>query len=124
MNLAQALRLPSSPTVAFVGAGGKTSALFQLARELKSPVVVTATTHLGVWQIPLADEHIIAKTPDDLQNFSPRGVTLVTGELEGNRTKGLGTDALYWLREEAQKRSIPLLDRSRRLAPEAAQGSR
>ena len=124
MNLAQALRRPPTPTVAFVGAGGKTSALFQLARELKSPVVVTATTHLGVWQIPLADKHIIAKTPDDLQNFSPRGVTLVTGELEGNRTKGLGTDVLYWLREEAQKRSIPLLDRSRWLASEAAQGSR
>ncbi len=109
MKLAQAFRLPSCPIVAFVGAGGKTSALFQLARELDPPVVVTATTHLGVWQIPLADEHIIAKTPGDLQNFSPHGVTLVTGELEGDRTRGLGADTIQWLHEEAGKHSVPLL---------------
>ena len=119
MKLAKALRISSTShpflqlgefeSIAFVGAGGKTTAMFQLTRELQPPVIVSATTHLGVWQIPLADEHIIAKTPDDLQNFSPRGVTLVTGELEGNRTKGLGTDAIHWLHEEAQKHSIPLL---------------
>jgi molybdenum cofactor cytidylyltransferase len=96
-------------TIAFVGAGGKSTALFQLARELRSPVIASATTHLGVWQIPLADEHVIAKTPDDLQNFSPRGVTLVTGELEGNRTKGLGTDTIQWLHENSKGHSIPLL---------------
>jgi molybdenum cofactor cytidylyltransferase len=109
MNLIQALRLPSFATVAFVGAGGKTSALFQLARELDPPVIVAATTHLGAWQIPLADEHIIARTPDDLQNFSPRGVTLVTGELEDDRTMGLEAEAIYRLHEESQKHSIPLL---------------
>jgi hypothetical protein len=68
MKLAQALRLLPSPDlhpghpptsaylgngIAFVGAGGKTTALFQLARELP-PVIVNATTHLGVWQ-SLAD---------------------------------------------------------------------
>jgi molybdenum cofactor cytidylyltransferase len=108
-NLAQALRLSTATTIAFVGAGGKTSALFQLARELAPPVIVTATTHLGVWQIPLADDHVIAKTPDDLQNFSPRGVTLVTGEFEGDRTKGLETDLIKWLHEETRERLIPLL---------------
>lgn len=93
----------------FSGAGGKTTAMFQLARELQPPVIVSATTHLGVWQIPLADEHIIAKTPKDLKKFSPRGVTLVTGELEENRTKGLGAEIIKWLHEESQKLSIPLL---------------
>ena len=47
MNLAQALRLPPASSVAFVGAGGKSTALFQLARELNPPVIITATTHLG-----------------------------------------------------------------------------
>lgn len=108
-KLVQALRLSSAPTIAFVGAGGKTRALFQLARELDSPVVLTATTHLGVWQIPLAEDHVIANTPDDLKNFSPRGVTLVTGEFEGNRTKGLGADTIQWLHEETEKHLIPLL---------------
>jgi molybdenum cofactor cytidylyltransferase len=96
-------------TIAFVGAGGKSSALFQLARELRPPVIVSATTHLGVWQIPLADEHVNVKTPDDLQNFSPRGVTLVTGEFEGDRTKGLGSDTIQWLRENTKEHLIPLL---------------
>jgi molybdenum cofactor cytidylyltransferase len=119
MKLSKALRIPftSYPlpqsgefeTMAFVGAGGKTTAMFQLARELQPPVIVSATTHLGVWQIPLADEHVIAKTPDDLQNFSPRGVALVTGEFEGDRTNGLGFDAIYWVHENSRKHSIPLL---------------
>ena len=53
MNLAQALAplLPGAAgVVAFVGAGGKTSALFHLARELDAEgrsVLVTATTHLA-----------------------------------------------------------------------------
>lgn len=50
MNLADAL-LPLVPAggavIAFVGAGGKTTALFRLARELRPrPVLVTTTTHL------------------------------------------------------------------------------
>ncbi len=59
LTLAQALRLDHRPSripnsefristsVAFVGAGGKTTAMFQLARELTPPVIVTTTTHLG-----------------------------------------------------------------------------
>jgi len=53
MNLAEALLplIPSLPGVlAFVGAGGKTSALFRLARELDAAgrsVLVTTTTHLA-----------------------------------------------------------------------------
>jgi molybdenum cofactor cytidylyltransferase len=109
MNLAQALRLRQPSYVAIVGAGGKSTALFRLARELHPPVIVSATTHLGVWQIPLADEHIIAKKPGDLQNLSPRGVTLVTGEIEGDRTKGLGADALSWLHEFCVANSLPLV---------------
>lgn len=52
MRLAEALlpRIPSgSGGIAFVGAGGKTTAMFRLARELDGrglPVLVTTTTHL------------------------------------------------------------------------------
>jgi molybdenum cofactor cytidylyltransferase len=109
MNLARALRLRQPACVVFVGAGGKTTALFRLARELPPPVIVSATTHLGVWQIPLADEHIIAKKPDDLKNLSLRGVMLVTGEVEGQRTKGLDLDTISWLHEYCEKYSLPLL---------------
>jgi len=120
MDLAKTLRLTQTPTVAFVGAGGKTTAMFQLARALsdgnaeskvegRAPVIVTATTHLGDWQIPLADEHIIVTKLEDLEQFNPRGVTLVTGEFEGDRTKGLERDAISWLREVSERNHIPLL---------------
>ena len=52
MNLNHALRLTPIPCLALVGAGGKTTALFQLARELEPPVIVTATAHLATSQTP------------------------------------------------------------------------
>jgi molybdenum cofactor cytidylyltransferase len=109
MNLAQSLRFSSSPAMAFVGAGGKTTAIFQLARELPSSVIVTATTHLGDWQILLADEHLIVNNLKDLEGFNPRSLTLVTGDFEGDRTKGLGKETISWLREVANSLQTPLL---------------
>lgn len=96
--------------VAFVGAGGKTTAMFQLARELPPPVIVTATTHLGTWQIPLADHHIIAETPGDLGNREFKDVTLVTASLrDDDRVSGVDEDILYWLHASCQEHEIPLL---------------
>lgn len=122
MKLAQALRLNPRPTlpptstnlgeaVAFVGAGGKTTALFQLARELTPPVIVTATAHLGVWQIPLADRHIIASTPAALEaiEHTLSGVILVTGGIKEDRTQPLEEPAIKWLREFCGYHSLPLL---------------
>ena len=59
-SLKDALRIVDFPRIAFTGAGGKTTALFQLSREFSSPVVIATTTHFGVWQIELADKHITA----------------------------------------------------------------
>ena len=140
MNLTRALRLlpPPSPRdtspksfgfggsrggIAFVGAGGKTTALFQLARELAlsgatkgsavegQPVIVTATTHLHVNQIELANSHWIAQKPEDLTQLEDalRGVVLVTGSLDGDRTKGVEKNILFWLREVALNHNLPLL---------------
>ena len=109
MNLLQALRGTQAPTIAFVGAGGKTTAMFQLARQFPSPVIVTTTTHLGVWQIPLADEHVVLTKPVISGQFNPHGVTLVTGEVEGDRVKGPANDVIQWLREVSKESQIPLL---------------
>ncbi len=112
MNLSRALRLDktSRAVICFTGAGGKTAAVFRLARELskQNAVVVTATSHLGAWQIPLADRHIIAKQGDEIQ-ISQNGVTLVTGEIEGSRTKPVDHITLNWLRAESEKQNISLL---------------
>lgn len=120
MNLTNALRLPPMPRLAFVGAGGKTTALFQLARELEPPVIVTATTHLAISQTPLAHQHILIHALTDLNSFEraiPDGVTLITGPFEGDRTSGLSNEQVNRLHEICQERSLPLLieaDGSRR----------
>lgn len=54
MQIHSSLRIQPGEVVAFVGAGGKTSALFRLADELAQQnqrVIVTTTTHLGTAQI-------------------------------------------------------------------------
>jgi len=114
MILTKALRLlpasmDDSQVIAFVGAGGKTTSMFQLARELSPPVIVTGTTHLGTWQTPLADEHFIAKSISDLEKLSPHGVTLVTGPIDRDRAQGLDREKIQWLHEVCKTNKIPLL---------------
>ncbi len=92
LTLSQALRLAPHPAVAFVGAGGKTTALFELARQQR-PSVVTTTTHLAGWQAAWADHHTVwaARVPSppiDLRTAPP--VTLLTGPINpSGRLTGL-----------------------------------
>ena len=111
LSLAQALRVRSSTCIAFIGAGGKTTAMFQLARELPGPVILTATSHLGAWQTKLADKHIITKTPAPLEELEHgwKGIILVTGEISHERTEPVHDDVLSWLRQFCGYHSIPLL---------------
>ncbi len=116
MRLRQALRLAEAPCVALVGAGGKSTALFQLARQFPPPVLLSATTHLATEQAALADRHIILLRPRPLPWD---GVVLVTGPADEPPGKLRGVDAavLGHLRSEAQQRQVPFLlecDGSRR----------
>ena len=109
--LAKALRAGSTPCVAFIGAGGKTTAMFQLARQLPPPVIVTATSHLGIWQISFADKHIISETPAPLEEIEHglQGVILVTGPIAEDRTAPINDDLLNWLYRFCGYYSMPLL---------------
>lgn len=114
MNLLKVLRLnnfPENHVISFVGSGGKTTALFQLARQLSSlsSVLVTATSHLGTWQTSLADHHLVAKQIPDLETFPTSGVILVTGDVDGERTKPVNEAVLNWLRAKSKMDGIPLL---------------
>ena len=127
MNLLRALRLAPSTqlersaeyfshgVISVVGAGGKTTSLFQIARQFiesqrkDSSVIVTATTHLGEWQTSLADHHIVATDLSSLKNIPPRGVILITGEIENDRTKPINQTVLLWLRDRSDNQQIPLL---------------
>ena len=127
LSLAQALRVHSSPCIAFIGSGGKTTAMFQLAGTLgrradgqsrveakderSSPVIVTATSHLGAWQLGLADQHIIADTPGPIEKLEHglKGIILVTGEVDGDRAKPVNNNLMNWLQQFCGYHSIPLL---------------
>ncbi len=115
MLLARALRLlfpfdtDKEKIITFVGAGGKTTAIFQLARELPQPILVTTTTHLGAWQVSLADHHIIAQKISDIDKQEFHGVTLITDSTEGNRVAGVKEDILYWLCAYTKTHNITLL---------------
>jgi len=111
VSISQALRANASSCMAFTGAGGKTTALFQLARNLQPPVIVTATSHLGAWQLQMADQHVITGAAASLEEIQPglRGVTLITGELDGDRTKPVNDALLKWLHQYCKDHTIPLL---------------
>jgi len=119
-SLKTALGLGEIPRVAFVGSGGKTTALFQLANEYTSPVIVTATSRLEIFQTKLADHHFQF---DESQGWncsiplSLSGVTLFSGTKSMRSVSGLKENPLQEVLSLADKASIPLLieaDGSRR----------
>ena len=128
MRLTDALRLGPSPRLALVGAGGKTTALFQLARELLSfeatgqTVLVSTTTHLASEQTSLADHSKVVKNLGDIEKIGidlPAGVVLLTGSAgDDGRVAGLDLPTLELLKNLAREKQLPLLieaDGSRRL---------
>ncbi|RPI30354.1 MAG: putative selenium-dependent hydroxylase accessory protein YqeC, partial [Chloroflexota bacterium] len=113
MLLAKALRLDTTTRLALVGAGGKTTALSILARQLPPPVFVAATTHLARSQTGFADRHIVldGMGPNRSPDVEPfPGVTLFTGPLENDdRTAGLDTGSMDHVRRVADAFGLPLL---------------
>jgi len=111
LTLAKALRISNHACIAFAGAAGKTTAMFKLARELTPPLIVTSTTHLGVWQIPLAGKHIIAELPAPLEEIEHglNGIVLVTGPIQNDKTTPIDPSLLEWLREYCGYHDLPLL---------------
>lgn len=126
MNLVRALRLSGKERLAFVGSGGKSTALFQIARQLIPPVIVTATTHLAVSQARLADRWIIATSPEKILQTAvgtADQVVLFTGEEDDTgRTQGVESPVLDRILELADKLGSTLLieaDGSRQLPAKA-----
>ncbi len=122
MNLVDALRVGNRPRLAFVGSGGKTTALFRLARTIESPVIVTSTTHLATDQLSLADHLIQIERGAGFGNISRKkikDVTLITGpEIGNNRVEGVGDEIFKYILDLADAHGYPLLfeaDGSRKL---------
>ena len=121
VQFVEALRYTQNEVMAFVGAGGKTTALFKAARELTTnqerekshkTVMVTTTTHLGVWQAELADQVICINSKFDISKLEkdlPIGVTLLVGGETNNRLYRLSAKLLEYVRSIAEIHNIPLL---------------
>ncbi|HEY71098.1 MAG TPA: putative selenium-dependent hydroxylase accessory protein YqeC [Anaerolineae bacterium] len=98
MRLVDALRIQPGMSVAFVGAGGKSSAIRRLVDELTPniPVIVTTTTKIARQQSDLADSHSISSgfpDPDDLAaQLQTKGSLLVTGPAAQDEPKWLGLE--------------------------------
>ena len=111
--LSQALQIHPGDVIAFVGAGGKTTAMFDCAKS-SIPCVVTTTTHLFETQAQNATRHIIALPGDDvsghLEKLSPQEVLLITGPLNPSNQRLTSPDdqQMMQLKSACRQKNIPL----------------
>lgn len=123
IKIVDSIRLEKNTRLAFVGGGGKTTAMFQLARQFETPVIVTTTTHLAIDQGRLADVHFIltedAPFPELEQAIHEHQVVLLTGEPHADERLGsIPSHILTQLKSFADEHGIPVLieaDGSRKL---------
>lgn len=106
MLLREALRVQRGDVVAFVGAGGKTSALFRLAAELRTEgwrVLVTTTTHMAraeARRAPLAVPLGVNVTHDIIRDWlNQHGLVFLysADDLAGQKVIGLHPDMIAGL---------------------------
>ena len=113
MDLVSGFRLKNNSRIALVGSGGKTTLMFQLARDYQTRVILTTTTHLAQDQLLQADHRFEINQTEDilaLSNQDPAGVIMITGpEVEPNRVSGPTPELLLQIRDLADLWSCPLL---------------
>ncbi len=97
MRLREALRVQRGDVVAFIGAGGKTSALFRLADELLHEgwrVLLTTTTRLAAHEIqraPFAARFAENARPSDVRAWlNEHGCVLLYSRIDPARRKVIG----------------------------------
>jgi len=99
--------------MAFIGSGGKSTAMFQLARAYGDLVLLTTTTHLAEEQLGEADQTLLIQGSEDLpqrrDELEGEVVLLVGPHREEGRVGGLPGEALDQLLELVQNWGCPLL---------------
>ncbi|MBI5034956.1 MAG: putative selenium-dependent hydroxylase accessory protein YqeC [Chloroflexi bacterium] len=102
MNLSTSFRLQLHDVIAFVGAGGKTTAMFRLAEELVTQgkkIIVTTTTKLGADQVETwhavslqydASNEFIVRVREALQTNLQ--ILIVSDDLPDNKVSGVSTE--------------------------------
>lgn len=113
MDLVNRFRLSGSSRIALVGSGGKTTLMFQLAKDYQTRVILTTSTHMAQDQLQGADHHIEVHDggdiPDPAENLQG-DVLLFTGPpVETNRVGGLDPELLENLLKLADCWNCPLI---------------
>jgi probable selenium-dependent hydroxylase accessory protein YqeC len=112
MNLYEALNPKLPARIAIIGGGGKTTALFQLARQIPGKVWVSTTTHLGTDQLEYADKHYVVHSVDDcaIPQWLEQKSTLLTGDFTpDDRVKGPGKEIMDQIKRAADKYNVSLV---------------
>lgn len=115
MNLLDALNITNADIVAFVGGGGKTTAMFRLAAEIAAGggrVFTTTTTRIFAAQIKLAPAYLLAAEATRGKISAAQNVhrqLLVIGELESSSGKAMGVSAAFITQLRRDFPEIPIL---------------
>jgi molybdenum cofactor cytidylyltransferase len=100
--------------LAIVGAGGKTTAMFRISRQLDAPVLMITTTHIGINQADLADKCLIITDPEEIRKAfdemeGHQTIFLSGGATDDGRFTAICDRCQDRLIEECARRKIPLL---------------
>ena len=99
MKLHQAFRVVRGDVVAFIGAGGKTTALVTLGHELAElgwRVLATTTTHVRPSELDLMPALADVSAPSDevADKLHRHGFVFLHGEIADNRVQGIRPNAV------------------------------
>lgn len=126
MKICLALRIDANTRIAFVGGGGKTTAMFRCAKQVGGKVLTAVTAHLATDEAGHADRHFIIHDPEEITRAADQlieGVNLFTSpEVKPGRHGGLDEQAILGVKKIADDQKLPLLieaDGSRRLPAKA-----
>ena len=113
MDLNHRFRLGINSKIALVGSGGKTTLMFQLARDFGTRVICTTTTHLAMDQLDSADRHWVLSNPGDLPDPAEDlegKVLLFTGpQVEEGRVGSPSPDLIKALMVMADAWNCPMI---------------
>jgi molybdenum cofactor cytidylyltransferase len=125
MRLIDALPVDAGTRLAFVGAGGKSTGMFRLARQTLASgiqtMVLSSSTHLSIGQVGWADHHFVVESDRDISAIdfgALSGIVLMTGPQNHEyRTDGVSLPVLAAIEAAAKTIGLPVLiegDGSRR----------
>ncbi len=126
MQLRQALNVQRGEVVAFIGAGGKTSALFRLAHELAAEgwrVIGTTTTRIAVEELSLAPGELQIDGPgagyrpaEITRALNKHGFVFLYGHTRRDKAIGVAPEVIEALTDSVDSDAILIeADGSRRL---------